>query len=131
MGGEGCGEIIRDYGRAWREFIKVGRVVWPVDILTTSHGVGAGGLKGGATGAAKWGGLRKVGLEEVGESGRVAAGFLGRMLIRGEGVRVDYERGRMWFERGAELVSPVLSQSTGSFSRLVYGWAGSGTLMTG
>lgn len=30
-----------------------------------------------------------------------AAGYLGRMYLRGEGVRVDLKLAKMWFERGA------------------------------
>jgi SEL1 protein len=97
MGGEGCGEIGRDWKKAWGYFMKVARVVWPVDIVP--------GGGGGNTGGVQWGAMRKVGLEEVGESGRVAAGFLGRMLIRGDGVQQNFAKGRMWFERAAELVS--------------------------
>ena len=32
-----------------------------------------------------------------------AAGFIGRMYLRGDGVRQNYERARTWFERGMKL----------------------------
>lgn len=31
-----------------------------------------------------------------------SAGYLGRMYLRGEGVKVDYALAKGWFERGAE-----------------------------
>ena len=31
-----------------------------------------------------------------------SAGYLGRMFLRGEGVKQDFSAARMWFERGAE-----------------------------
>ena len=31
-----------------------------------------------------------------------SAGYLGRMYLRGEGVKADPETAKMWFERGAE-----------------------------
>lgn len=31
-----------------------------------------------------------------------SAGYLGRMFLRGEGVKQDFALARMWFERGAE-----------------------------
>lgn len=35
----------------------------------------------------------------------VAAAYLGRMAMRGEGQKVDYKRAKLWYERAAELVS--------------------------
>lgn len=35
-----------------------------------------------------------------------AAGFLGRMYMRGEGVEQNFDRARFWFERGALLKDP-------------------------
>lgn len=32
----------------------------------------------------------------------LAAGYLGRMYLRGEGVKVDHALAKAWFERGAE-----------------------------
>lgn len=31
-----------------------------------------------------------------------SAGYLGRMYLRGEGVKQDYQMARLWFDRGAE-----------------------------
>lgn len=37
----------------------------------------------------------------------VAAAFLGRMALRGEGQKADYKRARLWYERAVELVSRI------------------------
>ena len=34
----------------------------------------------------------------------MAAEFLGRMALRGEGMKRDYKRAKLWYERAAELV---------------------------
>lgn len=36
----------------------------------------------------------------------LSAGFLGRMYLRGEGVRVDYSKAFLWFMRGSSQVRP-------------------------
>lgn len=38
----------------------------------------------------------------------LSAGFLGRMYMRGEGVRVDYAKAFFWFMRGSSQVRPLL-----------------------
>ncbi len=45
--------------------------------------------------------------DAVRDPAMVAAAFLGRMAMRGEGQKPDYRRARLWYERAAELVSPV------------------------
>lgn len=45
--------------------------------------------------------------QELKEDGTLAyaaasSGYLGRMFLRGEGVKQDFALARMWFERGAE-----------------------------
>lgn len=41
------------------------------------------------------------------DSAAISAGFLGRMYLRGEigKGRMDYQKAKLWFERGAEYVS--------------------------
>lgn len=45
----------------------------------------------------------KTGLDKI--AGK-AAGFIGRMYMRGEGVEQNFDRARFWFERGAGLKDP-------------------------
>ena len=85
-GGEGVGAIPRDYVRARAYFLRIARQVWPRD----------------APGAPN-----PPPKQELKEDGTVSfaaasAGFLGRMYLRGEGVKQDFGLAKMWFERGAE-----------------------------
>ncbi|KAI0034697.1 HCP-like protein [Vararia minispora EC-137] len=86
-GGEGVGRVPRDYERARYYFERVARSVWPTDPLDPlqhrDHG------------------RREDAQQHVGYA-TAAAGYLGRMYLRGEGVRQDFKRARMWFERGAD-----------------------------
>lgn len=95
-GGEGVGEIPRNYGKAKEYFMKVARVMWPIDYDPTG----------------KEGGRRRMSkeMEEgVREPAMVAAAFLGRMALRGEGGKPDYKRAKLWLDRAAELVSHPLT----------------------
>ncbi|KAI5123803.1 hypothetical protein M0805_009098 [Coniferiporia weirii] len=85
-GGEGVGAIPRDYGRARGYFLRIARQIWPRE------------TPGAPTPPPK---------QEQKDDGTVSyaaasAGFLGRMYLRGEGVRQDASIAKMWFERGAE-----------------------------
>jgi SEL1 protein len=88
-GAEGVGAVPRDYARAHAGFLRVARLLWPKDPVhePLKHAAQAPPLKD-APPRASW--------------GVYAAGYLGRMYLRGEGVRADAARARMWFERGAE-----------------------------
>ena len=79
-GGEGVGRVPRDLERARYYFESIARQVWPSD---SSDAQG-----------------RRDENSPVGLAAP-AAGYLGRMYLRGEGVRVDLKLARMWFERGA------------------------------
>ncbi|GLB37757.1 putative protein with sel1-like repeats [Lyophyllum shimeji] len=85
-GSEGVGAIPRNYGYARHYFLEIARQVWPRDPpnplqykptpLKDDHG--------------------SVGYAAA------SAGYLGRMYLRGEGVKADPATAKMWFERGAE-----------------------------
>ncbi|KAI9441659.1 hypothetical protein H4582DRAFT_2110434 [Lactarius indigo] len=79
-GGEGVGRVPRDFERARYYFETIVRQAWPSD---SGDPLGKRDENG------------PVGLAAP------AAGYLGRMFLRGEGVRVDLKLARMWFERGA------------------------------
>lgn len=72
--------------------MKVARQMWPVDFDAQGKEVGKRKMS-------------KDVEEGLREPGMVAAAFLGRMAMRGEGGKRDYRRARLWFERAAELVS--------------------------
>ncbi|KAI0294401.1 hypothetical protein BC826DRAFT_1012129 [Russula brevipes] len=79
-GGEGVGRLPRDFERARFYFESITRLVWTAD---------PGDIQG------KRDDNTPVGLAAH------AAGYLGRMYLRGEGVRIDLKLAKMWFERGA------------------------------
>ncbi|KDQ55097.1 hypothetical protein JAAARDRAFT_195973 [Jaapia argillacea MUCL 33604] len=94
--GEGVGALPRDFARARYYFLRIARQIWPKDPinpLTYSPSKDRD-----ATNHAKDGG-------EDGPVGyaAAAAGYLGRMYLRGEGVGRDVGVAKMWFERGAEF----------------------------
>lgn len=85
-GGEGVGLIHRDYERAMRYFLYISRQVWPTDPSDLRH-------------------VPFPSREEAGQVGFAAASaaYIGRMFLRGEGVKTDYRAAKLWFERGAEF----------------------------
>jgi SEL1 protein len=88
-GSEGVGAIPRDYARARYYFLSVARVVWPKDPQNPlAHFQQAPEQKEERQGAG-W--------------APQAAGFLGRMYLRGEGVKQDFMIARMWLERAAKF----------------------------
>ncbi|WVQ80103.1 hypothetical protein IAT38_002204 [Cryptococcus sp. DSM 104549] len=91
-GAEGVGEIPQSYSKAREYFLRVARVLWPVDFEPGSGGKVAGRRK-----------MSKEMEDGVREPAMVAAAFLGRMALRGEGQKPDYARARLWYERAAEL----------------------------
>ncbi|EIN06738.1 HCP-like protein [Punctularia strigosozonata HHB-11173 SS5] len=85
-GSEGVGAIPRDFQRARYYFLRIARQIWPRDppnpLQPQSHKAD----------------------NENGPLGYAAssAGYIGRMYLRGEGVKADMAMARLWFERGAE-----------------------------
>ncbi|KAI0302368.1 hypothetical protein B0F90DRAFT_1809833 [Multifurca ochricompacta] len=77
---EGVGRVPRDFERARYYFESIARQIWPSD---------SGDLLG-----------RRDENIPVGLAAP-AAGYLGRMYLRGEGVRMDLKLAKMWFDRGA------------------------------
>ncbi len=87
-GSEGVGAVPRDYVRAKHYFDQIVRQVWPRDSPNPlQHRTAAAALKdeGAPVGYAS-----------------ASAAYLGRMYLRGEGVKPDMALARMWFERGAD-----------------------------
>lgn len=86
-GSEGVGRVPRDFSQARHYFLKIAREVWPRDPTNPlAHAVHA---------------PKEEGATQVGYAA-ASAGYLGRMYLRGEGVKKDAAIARMWFERGAE-----------------------------
>lgn len=92
-GAEGVGEIPQSYTKAREYFMRVARHMWPKDY----------DMKGKVMSKRK---MSKEMEDSLRDPAMVAAAFLGRMALRGEGQKVDYQRARLWYERAMELVSP-------------------------
>ncbi|KAJ8462403.1 hypothetical protein ONZ45_g17949 [Pleurotus djamor] len=86
-GSDGVGAIPRDFARARYYFLRIARQVWPRDPPNPAHYQPAPVKEGPREG--------------VGYAAASAA-YLGRMYLRGEGVKADAGIAKMWFERGAE-----------------------------
>ena len=93
-GAERIGEIPQSFTKAKEYFLRVAKVLWPVDF--EANGQVAARRK-----------MTKEMEETVRDPAMVAAAFLGRMAMRGEGQKSDYRRARLWYERAAELVRPL------------------------
>ena len=96
-GGEGVSEVPQSFVKAREYFTKVARMLWPLD--DTSTGIAP---------------RKKLSTETenaLRDPAMVAASFLGRMAMRGEGMRQDFKKAKMWYERAGELVRPTFAGS--------------------
>lgn len=84
-GAEAVGAVPRDFHKARSYFLKVARGVYPRD----SPAAPFAAKKDGVTDTQK-------------VAAAIASAYLGRMYLRGEGVRQDARVAKMWFERGAD-----------------------------
>ncbi|KAF8891764.1 hypothetical protein BD779DRAFT_1643181 [Infundibulicybe gibba] len=82
-GSEGVGAVPRNFAHARHYFLLIARQIWPRDPPNLQH---------------------VPPKEDHGPVGYAAASaaYLGRMYLRGEGVKADPAVARLWFERGAE-----------------------------
>ncbi|KAG6855982.1 hypothetical protein H0H87_008662 [Tephrocybe sp. NHM501043] len=83
-GSEGVGAIPRNYAYAWHYFLQIARQVWPRDPPNLQH--------------------KSTPPKEDAPVAYAAAcaGYLGRMALRGEGIKANAAIAKLWFERGAE-----------------------------
>lgn len=86
-GSEGVGAIPRNYAYARHYFLQIARQVWPHDPQNPLQYQPAP--------------IKDEQHTPVGFAA-ASAGYLGRMHLRGEGVKADPATAKMWFERGAE-----------------------------
>ncbi|PVF93989.1 HCP-like protein [Serendipita vermifera] len=84
-GVEGVASVPRDFSQSRAYFLKVARKVWPRDNPSKPHAL-------------------KITDVDVTDSyfAVLSANFLGRMHLRGEGVRQDVKVAKMWFDRAAK-----------------------------
>lgn len=108
---DGLGDGGRDFTRASKWFMRVAKTVWPKDPRDAT----AGGVEGssvkraeGSRGVLSYDPAKDVKLKTDDHYTLIAglsAGFLGRLYLRGEGVRTDYAKAFLWFMRGSSQVS--------------------------
>jgi SEL1 protein len=90
-GAEGVGEIPQSFTKAREYFMRVARTFWPKDF--DQNGVEIGKRK-----------MTKEMEDGLRDPAMVAAAFLGRMALRGEGQKVNYKLARLWYQRASALV---------------------------
>lgn len=82
-GAEEMAEIPQSFIEAKRRFLNIARQVWPSEFDKQGKVVTA----------------RENTAAHLHMEAKVAAGFLGRMSLRGEGLAQDYRKARVWFTR--------------------------------
>lgn len=119
---DGLADGGRDFSRASKWFMRVAKSVWPKDPPKEEvRPLPRTGSKANTSPAIKRGEARVGYYDETKDVklstddhftivAGLAAGFLGRMYLRGEGVRVDYAKAFLWFMRGStQACLPSLS----------------------
>ncbi|BEI90946.1 uncharacterized protein CcaverHIS019_0310160 [Cutaneotrichosporon cavernicola] len=89
-GAEEIGEIPQSFDEARKYFHFVARQMWPADL----------DAEGKAAPRKEMNDERR---KELSDPAMVAASFLGRMYMRGEGVKKDFKLARLWYQRAADL----------------------------
>lgn len=86
-GGEGVGAVPQSFQRSMHYFMLIARKMWPRDPTNPLHD-NPSEIK-----------------DENDQITRaiLSAGYIGRMYLRGEGVKRDYGLATMWFRRGAQF----------------------------
>lgn len=116
----------RDFHRASRWFLKLAKLYWPGGAeareATWNPAWGAYGAAAKAGSAVKQGEAPRLGYYDAKKDRKnekldehsamvagLAAGYLGKMYLRGEGVGGNYAKAFLWFSRGRIQVRPFLS----------------------
>lgn len=97
--GEAAGAVRRDYRRSLTWLMRVAKEVWP----RKAGSVGRGGPTGYTAKQGDQGEDVQLKVEDslLAHAGS-AAGMIGRMYLRGEGVQQDFVRAWVWFSRGKD-----------------------------
>ncbi|KAE8222348.1 hypothetical protein CF319_g4428 [Tilletia indica] len=133
--GESAGKVERDFERAREYALRVARRVWPLDAGTVRRGGPSGpsprssAKASSPTGSGKQQQQQllegedmfvKVDEQSLGLASR-AAGMLGWMYLRGEGVPQDFKRAWVWFSRGSSAGDSDCHNGLGVMIRDGYG----------
>ncbi|GAA5897484.1 hypothetical protein JCM8208_003284 [Rhodotorula glutinis] len=121
-GADGLWDGGRDFHRASKWFLRLAKKVWPSDgrDATTDPKARPGRLgeppRVGYYDAAKDRRSERVD-EHAAMVGGLAAGYLGRMYLRGEGVAVNYAKAFLWLQRGMKQGDREASNALGIMYR--------------
>lgn len=107
----------RDFHRASKWFLRVARRLWPSDPREATWDPAQGPLVATTATKSKTGAAPRIGYFDPAKDRKndkldhhstlvagLAAGYLGRMYLRGEGLPVNYAKAHLWFARGQKQV---------------------------
>lgn len=103
-GAEAVGEIPQSFEKARKYFFYVARKLWPSEFDANGNVVPRRKMS-------------KQDEEKIASYARVAASYIGRMALRGEGMPQDFRRARLWFERAADYGDPEAYNGLGIIYR--------------
>lgn len=115
-GGDDAGLVPRDYKRALEYLVKITTQVWPRDSATVAR-LSTPGVQLDETTIRRIDPLAAGVGNDLGKQAARAAGRIGRMYLRGEGVRQDFARAWVWFRRGLEWSDTSSAVLTGIMFR--------------
>jgi SEL1 protein len=126
---DGLGDGGRDFNRASKWFMRVAKTVWPKDPRDAVSGVGSSSLrKNDGSRLLSYDPSKDIKLKTDDHFTLIAglsAGFLGRLYLRGEGVRTDYGKAFLWFMRGSSQVRSTFVRQLDSISQFIASSGGS------
>ncbi|PWN51244.1 HCP-like protein, partial [Violaceomyces palustris] len=101
--GDSAGAVKRDFDKALGYLDRITRQVWPLD----AGSVAKGGPAGWKAKAGQKGEDVKLSVDDLllAQAGN-AAGMIGKMYLRGEGVKQDFSRAWAWLQRAADTGDP-------------------------
>lgn len=105
---DGLGDGGRDFNRALKWFGRIAKTVWPKDPREATTMAPATSKMTSASKVASYDATKDVKVKTDDHFtilAGISAGFLGRMYLRGEGVRQDYNKAFLWYMRGNSQVS--------------------------
>ncbi|KDN48199.1 hypothetical protein K437DRAFT_267688 [Tilletiaria anomala UBC 951] len=113
--GETAGAVATDYGKSLRYLLRIASQVWPRDSGTVLRG-GPAKLVAGPGERGEDVRMPNVDNTLLSHAG-TAAGMIGHMYLRGEGVPQDFHRAWVWFQRGIDLADAVSHNGVGIMLR--------------
>lgn len=106
-GAEAVGAVTQDFTQARAYFLKAARALWPQDppAISSSSSSTDGALPAGFDAKVGQKSMSGDAYDALAQSAATAAGMLGRMYLRGEGVPRNFLVAHMWLKRASDIVS--------------------------